>query len=67
MDRLVRSSPSDDGGFELFDESMPNRSRNRAISARNPVTSAVNAAITAACSVTSATKSSYDGRCGPEP
>jgi hypothetical protein len=67
MERLVRSRPSDDGRRELFDESVPNRSRNCAISARKPLTSAVNAAITAACSVTNATRSSYDGRCGPKP
>jgi DNA invertase Pin-like site-specific DNA recombinase len=59
-DLHCRSNPSDDGGFELFDESIPNRRRNSA-------TSASNAATTASCSTIRATRSSYDGRCDSEP
>ena len=36
MERRSRPRPSDDGGFELFDESIPNRARNSATSTRSP-------------------------------
>ncbi|WP_240662476.1 hypothetical protein [Streptomyces sp. WAC 06738] len=48
------ASPSNDGGLEEFEESLPTRARNSAFSARNAATSARN-------STTSAASSSYDG------
>jgi len=58
--------PSDDGGRELFDESIPNRRRNSATLAVNAAITTSCSAIRAACSMTSAARSSYDGRRGPE-
>jgi hypothetical protein len=67
VDRRCRSRPSDDGGRDLFDDSIPNRRRNSATSAVNAAITTSCSAIRAACSMTSAARSSYDGRCGPEP
>lgn len=47
-ERFLRTRPSEDGGLELFDESMPNWRRNSATSARNAVITASCASIRAA-------------------
>jgi hypothetical protein len=65
--RRCRSRPSDEGGFELFDESIPNRRRNSATSASNAATYASRSASRGSCSTSRATKSSYDGRCDSKP
>jgi hypothetical protein len=63
-DRFCRLNPSCDGGFELLEESIPNRRFNSATSASSPATRAVNRSIVLACNTTNRASSSYDGRCG---